>query len=106
MSNLQVTLPDGSVKSVPPGSAPIDVAREISTRLADDAIVAKVNGEVSIGQARATTTAQARIRGREDAAIEINDDGVQRVALHEGLVTLDECTHGKNGCGRATAIDP
>ena len=48
MSNLQVTLPDGSVKSVPAGSAPIDVARSISPRLADDALVAKVNGE-SVG---------------------------------------------------------
>ena len=46
MSNLQVTLPDGSVKEVPQGSAPIDVARSISQRLADDAIVAKVNGEM------------------------------------------------------------
>jgi len=46
MSNLQVTLPDGSVKSVPEGSAPIDVARAISPRLADDAIVAKVNGQL------------------------------------------------------------
>jgi len=44
MSNFQVTLPDGSVQSVPSGSAPIDVARSISPRLADDALVAKVNG--------------------------------------------------------------
>jgi len=44
MSNLQVTLPDGSVQSVPQGAAPIDVARSISPRLADDALVAKVNG--------------------------------------------------------------
>jgi threonyl-tRNA synthetase len=44
MSNFQVTLPDGSVQSVPDGSAPIDVARSISPRLADDALVAKVNG--------------------------------------------------------------
>ncbi len=44
MSNFQVTLPDGSVQSVPAGAAPIDVARSISPRLADDALVAKVNG--------------------------------------------------------------
>jgi len=44
MSEIQVTLPDGSVKTVPSGSAPIDIARSISPRLADDAIVAKVNG--------------------------------------------------------------
>ena len=30
MSNLQVTLPDGSVKAVPQGSAPIDVARAMA----------------------------------------------------------------------------
>src|SRR5258708_7048611 len=46
MSNLQVTLPDGSVQSVTPGAAPIDVARSISPRLADDALVAKVNGSL------------------------------------------------------------
>jgi threonyl-tRNA synthetase len=46
MSNFQVTLPDGSVQSVPAGAAPIDVARSISPRLADDALVAKVNGDL------------------------------------------------------------
>src|SRR5689334_6962509 len=46
MSNLQVTLPDGSVQSVPAGSRPLDVARSISPRLADDAIVARVNGDL------------------------------------------------------------
>jgi threonyl-tRNA synthetase len=46
MSQFQVTLPDGSVQSVSAGAAPIDVARSISTRLADDALVAKVNGDL------------------------------------------------------------
>ena len=46
MSNLQVTLPDGSVQSVVAGTRPLDVARSISPRLADDAIVARVNGEL------------------------------------------------------------
>ncbi len=46
MENLQVTLPDGSVKSVPEGTKPIDVARSISPRLADDAIVARVDGNL------------------------------------------------------------
>jgi threonyl-tRNA synthetase len=44
--NLQVTLPDGSVQSVPQGTTPLDVAKSISPRLAEDAIVAKVNGEL------------------------------------------------------------
>jgi len=46
MDNLQVTLPDGSVKSVPTGTAPLDIARSIGQRLADDAIVARVDGNL------------------------------------------------------------
>ncbi len=40
---IQVKLPDGSVKEVPKGTTPLDVAREISPRLADAALVAKSN---------------------------------------------------------------
>ena len=46
MSDLQITLPDGSVKAMPAGASLLDVARAISTRLADDAIVARVNGDL------------------------------------------------------------
>ena len=46
MSELQITLPDGSVKTVPVGSSPFDVAKGISTRLSEDAIVARVNGDL------------------------------------------------------------
>ncbi len=46
MSNIQVTLPDGSVQSAPMGTRPIDIAKSISPRLADDAVVARVNGDL------------------------------------------------------------
>ena len=46
MGNIQVTLPDGSVQSVAAGTTPLDVAKSISPRLADDAIVARVNGDL------------------------------------------------------------
>jgi threonyl-tRNA synthetase len=46
MSDFQITLPDGSVQSLPEGSRPIDVAQKIGQRLADDAIVARVNGDL------------------------------------------------------------
>src|SRR6202167_4963604 len=46
MSNLQITLPDGSVQTLPEGARPIDAAQKISQRLADDAIVARVNGSL------------------------------------------------------------
>ncbi len=46
MSSYSITLPDGSVKSVPAGSRPLDVAQSISPRLAQEAIVARVNGDL------------------------------------------------------------
>jgi threonyl-tRNA synthetase len=46
MDNIQVTLPDGSVQSLPAGTRPLDVARAISPRLAEDAIVARVDGNL------------------------------------------------------------
>ena len=45
MSSITVTLPDGSQQQVPAGTRPIDVAKSISSRLADDAVVARVNGD-------------------------------------------------------------
>src|SRR6516225_2523431 len=45
-SSIQITLPDGSVQQVGAGTPPLDVARSISPRLADDAIVARVNGDL------------------------------------------------------------
>jgi threonyl-tRNA synthetase len=46
MSSLTITLPDGSQQSVPAGTRPLDVAKSISPRLADAAIVARVNGDL------------------------------------------------------------
>ena len=46
MSSVNITLPDGSIQSVPAGSRPIDVAKSIGTRLADAAVVARVNGDL------------------------------------------------------------
>ncbi|HUI79627.1 MAG TPA: threonine--tRNA ligase [Bryobacteraceae bacterium] len=46
MSNIEITLPDGSKQPFPAGTRPIDVAQSISPRLADAAIAAKVNGEM------------------------------------------------------------
>ncbi len=46
MSSLTVTLPDGSQQSVPEGTRPIDIAKSISPRLANDAIVARVDSDL------------------------------------------------------------
>ncbi|MGI8745446.1 MAG: threonine--tRNA ligase [Bryobacteraceae bacterium] len=44
--SISITLPDGSQRAVLSGSKPLDVAKSISNRLADDAVVARVNGEL------------------------------------------------------------
>jgi threonyl-tRNA synthetase len=42
MDQIHVTLPDGSVKDYPKGITPVEIAKSISSRLADAALVAKV----------------------------------------------------------------
>ncbi|HVX66320.1 MAG TPA: threonine--tRNA ligase [Bryobacteraceae bacterium] len=46
MSEITVTLPDGTERKVAPGTTPLDIAKSLGRRLADDAVVAKVNGEL------------------------------------------------------------
>ena len=46
MSSIHITLPDGGIQTVEAGSRPIDVAKSISPRLADAALVARVNGDL------------------------------------------------------------
>src|SRR5438046_7605764 len=47
MEQIHITLPDGSVKDVPKGTTAADVARSISPRLADAALVARVAAPAS-----------------------------------------------------------
>ncbi len=42
MPDIKIQLPDGSVKEVPQGTTALDIARSISPRLADAALVAKI----------------------------------------------------------------
>jgi threonyl-tRNA synthetase len=46
MSQIDITLPDGSKQSVAAGTTPLDIAKGISPRLADAALVARVNGDL------------------------------------------------------------
>jgi len=43
---IHIKLPDGSTKEVPKGTTALDVAKSISPRLADAALVAKTNGDL------------------------------------------------------------
>jgi len=44
--NIHINLPDGSSKEFPTGTTALDVAKSISPRLADAALVAKTNGDL------------------------------------------------------------
>src|ERR1700690_1038854 len=44
--SIHVKFPDGSVKEVPSGTTALEIARSISPRLADAALVAKTNGDL------------------------------------------------------------
>ena len=46
MNKIKITLPDGSVKEFDKGVTPYQVAESISSRLAADALVAKVDGKL------------------------------------------------------------
>src|SRR5882757_1997436 len=64
---IQVTLPDGSKKEVPSGTTPLDIARSISPRLADAALVAKVKPSAG---------------GNQPSAAEPTDDGKAPSSMH------------------------
>jgi len=46
MSQVRVTLPDGSVREVPQGCTPLDVARSIGEGLASQAVAARLDGQL------------------------------------------------------------
>ena len=50
--SIHVKLPDGSVKDVPKGTTALEIAKSISPRLADAALVAKIS-PTAIRRARA-----------------------------------------------------
>ncbi|HLZ24453.1 MAG TPA: TGS domain-containing protein, partial [Ktedonobacterales bacterium] len=54
--HIQVTLPDGSKKEVSRGTTPLDVARGISPRLAEAALVAKIKQSAVSNQQSAVST--------------------------------------------------
>jgi threonyl-tRNA synthetase len=46
MSDIEVELPDGSLRTLASGSTALDLAKAIGSRLAKDALAARVNGEL------------------------------------------------------------
>jgi threonyl-tRNA synthetase len=66
---LKISLPDGSVREVPPGSTPADVAAAIGPGLAKAALAARVDGEVrDIGRPFERDAELELITSRDEAA--------------------------------------
>ena len=68
MDQIRITLPDGSVKEVPKGTTPVEVAKSISPRLADAALVAKVrakNGDAAHSHRKTNPAKVGRVLGQE-----------------------------------------
>ena len=65
---LKISLPDGSVREMPPGSTPADVAAAIGPGLAKAALAARVNGElVDITRPFEGDAALALVTARDEA---------------------------------------
>ena len=46
METVKVKLPEGKVEQVPKGSTPLELLRKLNSRLAEQAVVAKSNGDL------------------------------------------------------------
>ena len=69
---IQVKLPDGSVKEVPKGTTALEVAREISPRLAEAALIAKSNGTlIDLNRPLEENTELRILTDRDPEALEV-----------------------------------
>jgi len=72
MNQITVTLPDGSQKQVPAGTTPIEIARSIGRRLAEDAVAARVDGKLQdLTQPLTTDVKLQLLTSRDEEALEI-----------------------------------
>jgi threonyl-tRNA synthetase len=69
MDQIHVTLPDGSVKELPKGTTPLEIAKSISPRLADAALVAKVRAGNGTGAKEKTGIFSNSVDPAEDGSL-------------------------------------
>ncbi len=69
---IQITLPDGSVRTEPAGTTARTIAEQIGSRLARAAVAARVNGDVwDLGRPLVTDTAVEILTDDDPAALEV-----------------------------------
>ncbi len=78
MDTIQITLPDGSTQQVPRGITPAEIARKISPRLAEEALVAQIsspsNGDATLVDLKGPLEQDAKLQiltQKDPAALEV-----------------------------------
>src|SRR5215831_1261617 len=72
MDNIQITLPDGSVRDVPSGTTAAQIAAQISPRLAKDALVARADDAlVDLSKPLDTSTRLMILTSRDPDALQV-----------------------------------
>ncbi|HXW56883.1 MAG TPA: threonine--tRNA ligase [Candidatus Cybelea sp.] len=72
METIQITLPDGATREVPRGTTAADIAKQISPRLAKEALVARTNGElVDLSRPLEQSTSLSILTARDPDAVQV-----------------------------------
>src|SRR5687768_8266000 len=98
MSNISISLPDGSVRELPAGSNALDLASSIGSRLAQAAVAATINGSE-------TDLTRPIPDGAQVAIITANTDAGRHVLRHSTAHLLARPSPGSFP-ERSSASDP
>jgi threonyl-tRNA synthetase len=72
METIQITLPDGAKREVPKGTTPAEVAKQISPRLAKEALVARTNGDlIDLSRPLDQDTSLAILTAKDPDAVQV-----------------------------------
>jgi len=72
MSTIEITLPNGAKREVPSGTTPAEVARQISPRLEQEALVARVDGQLwDLSRPLEESTALTILTPKDPEAIQV-----------------------------------
>src|SRR5438105_4656080 len=96
---IKVKLPDGSEKEVPRGTTPLEVARSISPRLADAALVARVR---PLNGAKASQDGKGQL---VDLARPLESDAEVRILTEKDPEALEVYRHSNAHLLAAAVLD-
>jgi threonyl-tRNA synthetase len=72
MDTIQITLPDGATREVPKGTTAAEIARQISPRLAKEALVARTNGDlIDLSRPLDRNTKLAILTAKDPEAVQV-----------------------------------